>query len=302
MESIKFPYYSGNIYKTNVLGHVTLDYFCKAHKNPTKETIEIINKVKKASENNDNILKRKLKHRLYSFTPSVYIPVNQSRKYDNVIEYTGLMQLDFDKIEDVDTAIDLKKWLFEQPEVIVSYISPSGKGVKGLISIKKPEDKEHYKAIFKSIASKYEVISYFDKATKNAMLPLFLSIDEDLLSKEYKNVNTWMKEDWSVVKHVRLNDSQPPNFNPNEDDFNKTIRILKNKINNITNDGHTQVRSAALILGSRVSAGYISINEAQNEIEILIRSNSYLKKGTSGYISTALWGISEGYKTPKYYD
>lgn len=301
MDLIKFPYYSGNIYKTNVLGHVTLEDFCNAHIYPKSKTIQIINQIKKANKAGDAALKRKLKHQLYSFTPSVLIPINQSRKYENVIAYTGLMQLDFDGMDN-NIALDLKKWLFSQPECIVSYISPSGNGLKGLIRIKKPTDKEHYKAIFKSVQSKYEEVGYLDSSTKNAMLPLFLSIDEKLLYKGFNNSKVWVDEDWSQIKHVRLLNSQPTNFNPDEKDKERTLRILRDKIKNINSEGHPQVRSAALILGSRCSAGYLSVIEAQNEIELLIRSNNYLKKGVSGYISTALWGISEGYKTPKYYD
>lgn len=298
---IKFPYYSGNIYKTEVLGHVTLEEFCFAHMNPKPHVETIIKEIQQADATGNKQLKRTLKHKLFSFTPSVKIPIRRGRKYDNVVSFTGLMQLDFDGMDE-PTALDIKQWLFEQPETITSYISPSGLGVKGLIRIKQPSDKEHYKAIFKAVQAKYEEVGYLDSSTKNAMLPLFLSIDRQMLVRDLNEAKVWVDEDWSVIQHVRLNDTQPTNFNPNENDKERTLRILRDKINGINDNGHYQVRSAALILGSRVGAGYITVTDAQQEIELLIRSNGYLKKGTSGYIATALWGISEGYKNPKYYD
>lgn len=299
---ILFPYYSGNIYKTNVLGHISIADFVRVHNNPKQNTIDVINKVQEAKKNNDLKLKRKLKHQLYSFTPSVYIPLNERRCYDKVQYYTGLMQLDFDGIEDVQTAVDLKGWLFEQQEVVCSYISPSGLGVKGLINVKQPESKEHFKAIHTAVCSKYEEVGYLDLATKNAMLPLFLSIDKQILSRDFSECQPWVDEDWTTPKYVRLNETQPTNFKSTQEDARKTIRILTDKISNIVDNGHPQVRSAALILGSRAGAGYLTIIEARQEIEFLIKNNNYLNKGISGYLSTALWGISEGYKNPKYYD
>lgn len=300
---MKFPYYSGNIRLTKVLGHVSIEQFIRVHENPKLGTIEIINLIKKAEEENDFKLKRKLKHQLFSFTPSVFIHKNQKRKYENIIYYTGLMQLDFDKIPDLKVAIEIKEYVFNQPETICSYLSPSQKGVKSIILTKQPEDKEHYKAIHKAVSSKYESLSYMDESTKNAMLPLFLSIDYDILSRNYNECKAFTDEDWSKPNYVELNNEPPHQTSFNGDYYyDKTLRILRDKINNINDNGHPQVRNAALILGSRVGAGYIDLITAQNEIENLIRNNNYLKKGTSGYISTALWGISEGYKNPKYYD
>ena len=186
--------------------------------------------------------------------------------------------------------------------MVCSYLSPSGLGVKALVATKRPEDKDHFKALHKALQTKYEEVGYLDLATKNAMLPLFLSVDYDILSRDLSECQLWEKEDWSQPKYVQLNDAKPNNFISTQKDAQKTIRILTNRINSIVDEGHPQVRKAALILGSRVGAGYISLGEAQQLIESLIKSNSYLHKGISGYIKTAMWGISEGMKSPKYYE
>ena len=305
LKDIKFPYYSGNIRFTKVQGYVNLYQFIYAHRNPKLSTIQTIRQVQAAEKLNFKKLKRKLKHNLYSFTPSVYIAKDYKRKYENVLEWTGLMQLDFDKIPDLNTAIEIKHYVFSQPETITCFLSPSGKGVKAIIKIKKPEDKEHYKAIHKAVSKKYNETGYFDEATKNAMLPLFLSLDYEIFYKSLSRVTEWVKEDWNKPDYVSLNNAPPKRSTTNFNSLanvSKTLRIFRDKINNINDNGHTQLRSACLILGSRVGAGYIDDYTAREEAERLIKNNNYLSKGTSGYISTAYWAISEGSKNPKYYD
>lgn len=296
-----FPYYSGNIKLTKVMGHVTLDRFVKAHSSPRPENLSIFELIRECS---DPMEKRKLKHKLFAFTPSVYIGKTGKRKYSSVQKYTGLMQIDLDGIDDEKTAEDLKQWLFEQPECACSFFSPS-KNVKGLIKIAIPKTKDQYIRLHNAVTEKYEETGFFDKATKNAVLPLFLSYDPDILYRDYSEAKAWEKEKEIKIDHESLNNEPPPNFNSsvgNQSYFkNKTLRILRDKINLISNDGHPQVRSASLILGSRVGANYLSQQEAIAEITSLIKQNQYLSKGIKGYLETAEWGISQGINKPKYY-
>lgn len=304
-KEIFFPYYSGNIHFTKCIGHVSLDRFIWAHKNPSLNNMIIFESIKAAISPE---VKRKLKQQLYSFTPSVKIEVGVARKYDNVIGFTGLMQLDFDKIETIDKAHTLKEYLFITYQcVICSYISPSGNGVKALIAIPEARDKEHFRAIYKSIEKEFEQIGYFDKATKNALLPLFLSYDNAIYSRDYSECFPWDKEDWTIEEQINVT-STPPNFNLSNYKgkqakyfFDKAIRIFRTAIEKINDNGHTQLRSACLILGSRAAAGYLDISEAKELAIYCVETNSYLSKGTKGYIETAMWCIYEGYKNPIYY-
>jgi hypothetical protein len=308
-KNVKFPYYSGNIKLTKVVGHVTLEDFVNAHAMPKQNTFDILEKVKAATEAGDITLKRTLKHQLYSFTPSVLIKVGVGRKYDNVDEWTGIMQLDFDGIETIEKAHNLKYYLFTTYQcVICTYFSPSGKGVKCLIRITKPRDKEHFKAIYKTIEKEFEQLGYFDTATKNGLLPLFLSIDTNIISRDFSEAVAWDLEDWTVPIKVNLASTPTSNFVPTaryetEDQYNydKTIRIFTNRIDNIVDNGHPQVRTACLLLGSRASAGYITKAEAEQLAAMHIESNGYLSKNLQGYIDTSMWAIGEGYKSPKYY-
>lgn len=302
-----FPYYSGNIRHSHSLGFVSLHDFINAHENPKPKTVVIFEEIKKADEADNKILKRQLKHQLFSFTPSVFIKKGFSRKYENIVHWTGLMQLDFDKLDGEVDAEDLKNHLFKNyKQVVAAYLSPSRRGVKALMKIEVPLDKKHFKAMHKAVAIEMEQYTYFDGATTNAMLPLFLSRDKNILYRDFDKCWTWTETDWSEPEYVQLNDEETHhhNFNPDnlsEDDYLKTIRIYVNKIEGIFSDGHTQLRSASLILGSRVGAGYITENEAKQLGESLIKSNGYLQKDINNYVRTMNWSITQGSKNPKYY-
>lgn len=287
------------------LGHTSLRHFIQAHEQPKKQTLRILDYIKAAEAIDDKELKRSLKQQLYSFTPSVFIPKGAKRKYENIHFWTGLMQLDFDKLDGEADAIDLKNHVFRSYEHIVcAYLSPSRKGVKALMKIKVPRNKEHYKAIHKTVMAEMEQYDCFDHATTNAMLPLFLSVDQNILYRDYERCHTWTDEDWEQPEYIELND-EPTHFNVpfgrDESDYSKTVRIFTNKIQGIISDGHPQLRSGCLILGSRVGAGYISQSEAIAMARSLIGNNSYLQKDLENYKRTAEWAINEGMKSPKYY-
>jgi hypothetical protein len=289
---------------SKVIGHVTVDGFIYAHQNPTQKTEELLHEIKKASLAGDKKLKNELKQKLYSFTPAVLVNIGEKRNYDNIVSFTGLMQLDFDGIETIERAEILRDALFERhPQIVCSYLSPSGRGVKCLLRITICRDIEQYRAIHKAVITTFEEYGYFDEATKNAILPLFLSSDKDIKFRKFEETEIWVEEDWSKVEYVRLLDKPPEKtYLENTDDYaQKTIRIITDRISKISGNGHPQVRSTGLVLGSRVGAGYLSQNEAESLIENLIRENSYLQKGINGYIRTALWAINQGISSPKYY-
>ena len=300
---IFFPYYSGNIRFTKCQGYLTLNQFIKKHKKPNDETLKTMKQIQVADGLNFKKLKRKLKQKLVSFTPSVFIYRKHKRKYDNVVCFTGLMQLDFDKIDSKELAIDLKEYLFNNYKFIIcSYLSPSGLGVKCLMKIKVPKNKEEYKLIHNAVTKEFETIDYFDPATTNAMLPLFLSYDPDILYRDYSECDTWDKTLDLKIDYKQLNDKATYNVNRNSNDFEKiTCRIFINKFSSIVDNGHTQLRSACLILGSRVGAGYIDRVSAEEMAFAIIRQTPYFSKDLNNYLSTAKWCIDQGINNPKYY-
>jgi hypothetical protein len=302
-KKIQFPYYSGQITDSKVKGYVTLDKFISAQQNPTRDMNNLFLKIREATEHKNIALKRSLKTNLFAFTPSVQIKLKERRKYTNIIQFTGLMQLDFDGIESKETAKDLKHYLFENyQQIVCSYLSPSGKGVKCLLRIKKVDNVDNFKAIHKAVREEFEKFDGFDNSTQNPILPLFLSLDKQILWREFSECTTWFKEDWSKPTYETHLEIQPLKIDPNNDYARRVKCITENRINAIVDNGHPQVRSTALVLGSRVCAGYIDRYDAEKLITNLIISNSYLQKELQNYIKTALWGIENGMKSPRYFN
>lgn len=308
---IKFPYYSGNIRNPNCLGYVSLDSFIEVHRNPLPNTLAILEEIQIARDNKDDELKAKLKQKLMAFTPSVMIRVGDPRKYKKIQEFTGLMQIDLDKIPSLNEAIGLKEHIFHSyEEIVCAYLSPSGRGVKALMRIKKPSmiggvyTREYaidkYKSMHRAVQEEFKQYEYFDSATKNSILPLFQSHDADILHRNFDETKIWSKEKWLNTEYENLNDTDRFKYDDSSN-YNKSIDIVVNAINNITDNGHPQVRTASLILGSRVGAGYITRSEAIHLMENLIKSNHYLQKDVRNYIKTSVWGIEQGMKNPKYY-
>jgi len=302
------PYYSGNIRRSKCIGHITYEQFVERHKNPNKRTRVLMEKINAASLAKDIELKKSLKGHLFAFTPSVEIEVGMQRGYKNMKGFTQYKQLDFDKIEDKETAIQIKNHVFEyNPEILCAYLSPSGLGVKCLLKTVRCQDIEQFRAMHKAIETHFSAYGdYFDSAVKNAILPLFLSADSSILHRSFNEAKAWKQEDWSKTKYVALNDS-PTDFGDRYSNrqkqyfLNKTIRIFKSKLSLINQDGHPQLRSACLILGSRCGAGYIDVQDAETLAEEEIKSNQYLQKDIKNYILTSVWAINEGKKNPKDY-
>lgn len=303
------PYYSGNIKWSRCIGHVHYLDFINAHKNPKKETIDLINKINQAALTGNKDLKAQLKKELFTFTPSVKIKKGLKRRYSNIHGFTQFKQLDFDKIPDKETAIMLKNHVFENnPQVLCAYLSPSGLGVKCLLKTKKCKDIEHFRAMHKAIETHFSAYEdYFDSAVKNAILPLFLSIDKHILFRYFKSTEEWTEEDWTKTEYVRLNDvsvNYADKYTDKQKQYylDKTVRLFREKIRAIQEDGHPQMRTACLILGSRCGAGYIDLYEAERLAESEITMNQYLQKDLKNYITTSKWAINEGRKNPKDYN
>ena len=297
-----FSYYSGNILESKAIGLLGIDKFIDAHKNPKAKTRVLIEKIKLASELGLQDEKSRLKKKLFSFTPSVFVPIGKKRRYENIKDFTGLMQLDFDKFESENLARDFKTYLFDNyDEIVCCYMSPSRLGVKALMKIKKPSTIEQYKAIHYAVSKEFDNVPEFDKATKNPILPLFISYDQDILYRDLEKCISWSDENWSEQQSLREQEFDVEQSSGTKLEL-KVINSTKQHIREIVDNGHPQVRRASLILGSRIAAGYISSHVARGLIRDLIRENTYLSKGTRGYISTAEWGINQGMKNPRYYD
>ena len=306
---VKFQWYNGNIKDTTPRGLVSLNTFIDSHRNPTEKIMSVFDAIEKASSEGNVNLKKQLKsNHLFYFTPGALF--DNGRKYTNIKSFTGLAQIDIDGLEK-DEAIDLKEYLFETyKEFFCIYLSPSRRGVKGLIRIPIVKDVKEYKEYYQGIENELDWIAGFDSAPKNLALPLFISYDLDILSRN--NAEVWSKKGDLLGENIEnLSSKKPIVFNVEGDEtvykskayFKKiSLDLFENKINSINDNGHPTLRGACLVLGSRCGAGYLSTGEALNAAQYLIKNNSYLSKGISNYIKTANWAINQGFSNPKYYD
>jgi hypothetical protein len=120
----------------------------------------------------------KKKARLPSFTLSA--TTNGGRKAEDVIEHTGLIQVDVDKVGEA-AAPDLRDRLGEDRHILAAWISPSGDGVKAVFGV--PADLAGHKAAFQAVAAymrdKYCVT--IDPACSDVSRQCFVSHDAGLV-------------------------------------------------------------------------------------------------------------------------
>ena len=290
MESVIFNYYEADIRRSVPLGIVTLDYFLNSIKNPKPHIIKILDEVKKAAEEGNEALKSELKEKLYAFTPCVL--VEGKRKYENIKHWTGLLVLDFDKLDSGLTE-RFKQTLFDSYSCIIAcWLSPSKKGVKAILRIPICNSVQMFKEYHKAIEKEFNAVIGFDKTTQNCILPLFLSYDKEILIR--KDATVW-------TKRIKSLPPQPVKQYAPKDRTNRLEKIAIKRIGSIIDNGHPQVRAIAFVFGGHCAGGNIEEYKALEILEGLIRSNQYLSKDVKGYIRTAKEMFQQGKMKPLYY-
>ena len=109
----------------------------------------------------------------------------ERRKIDCVDKYSGLLHLDYDKLENVE---EVKANLISIPYTYSAFISPSGNGVKVLV--KCDNDISSHKTAFNSLRDYYDKIIgvQSDKSVKDITRLCFVSYDPDLYLNENSEV------------------------------------------------------------------------------------------------------------------
>lgn len=291
-----FQYYSNEIHSSTPLGYVSLQEFLHSHKHPKPDVIELFEKIKQCTDNGDAQGKAKLKEKLYAFTPCVRVKKDGKRRYSDIVAFTGILVLDFDKI---DNASDINEFLFSQYfEVIAAWLSPSRKGVKAFVKIPIVQSIDEFKSYYYGIAEEMDQYNGFDPSGQNAVLPLYLSYDSELLFRN--DAETWTKKGLKINDFTSTSTVQrlPDNYKPSGDDERRILNMIKKGMDKIVDNGHPQLRSLCLSIGGYIANNYISEAVALGEINQLIQTHGYLKKGVKGYQQTAKWAINIGKNKP----
>lgn len=262
-------------------------------KNPKPNFEELITRIRTTT---DKAKRSYLKNKLVAFTPCAFVK-SGTRKYANITGFTQVMSFDFDGLPDKEYAEDFKESLFNSYNYIFAcWVSASGKGVRGLVRIPKVKDVDEFKSRFNALANELSVYKGWDNAPKNCILPLFYSIDRNMLIRLRPD-----KFDEILVqkKHVSaINFADTYYTNNSEYHFQKVVKITRSGIDKIKDNGHPQLRGVAVALGGYVGGGYISEVEAINLIDTLIVTNNYLSIKPEVYKKTARQMITYGSQRP----
>jgi archaellum biogenesis ATPase FlaH len=142
-----------------------------------------IDEIREFIKNNENVKASILKKNLPAFTPSGTF--KERRKKESIDSYSGLLHLDYDKVEDVES---LKEIIVKIPFTYSAFISPSGKGLKVLVMT--DAKLEVHTEFFNSLRSYYDGIAGLesDGAVKDVTRLCFVSYDPELYLNESSEI------------------------------------------------------------------------------------------------------------------
>lgn len=156
-----------DLYKsTDVPFHVPLDKIIKRIKAGTSK--ELVEAVRQGNGNE----KKKLPCILFAGTFN-------ERNSNSLQQHSGLMVLDFDKYPNEETMYQQLELLKENPHFVLLFISPSGKGIKGVIRVSDQLTKETHPKVFKEFHKQFNY-DYFDIVNSNVDRVCFESYDPNI--------------------------------------------------------------------------------------------------------------------------
>jgi hypothetical protein len=171
---------------------------------------QVTNIRKYISEGDDNKASD-VKKSLPAFTVSATF--KDKRRKDCIDTYTGLLHLDYDKIDNVE---ELKARVMDIPYTYAAFISPSGRGLK--VFVKSNNDLYSHTNAFNKLREYYDSIVGIesDKAVKDVPRLCFVSYDAELYLNE--NSDTYrhkgdLSQEWNFTSNkVRFIDGNRNNF------------------------------------------------------------------------------------------
>jgi predicted P-loop ATPase len=118
-----------------------------------------------------------------------------SRNLNELINHTGFLQIDFDKVDDLEKSMEILK---KDPFSFSVFLSPSGNGIKVLVKIS--NNKNEHSKCFKSLEKYYhkEYNLKIDPQCKDITRAMFLSYDPDIFVNENSEV-------FEIIKYATNN-------------------------------------------------------------------------------------------------
>jgi hypothetical protein len=133
---------------------------------------DVIDRIRKAET-------KELKSSLKNTLPSILFAGEFTQRNSNsLVQHSGLMVVDFDNYPDDKDMFEHLELLKQNPHFVLLFLSPGGKGIKGVVKIP-PATKDTHPKYFKAFQHtfKYE---YFDISNSNVDRVCFESYDPDI--------------------------------------------------------------------------------------------------------------------------
>ena len=214
-----------------------------------------VNEIRDLINRNENEKASVLKKTLPAFTPSGTF--NERRKKEYIDSYTGILHLDYDKVEDVES---LKESIIKIPFTYSAFISPSGKGLKVIVNT--DAELESHTDAFNTLRAYYDGIVGLesDKSVKDVTRLCFVSYDPNLYLNESSETYSYLISSVSI--------SEVWNFTTNKMEF-----IVGNRNNFIHFFGCNANRFGINMNETiRFASNYVGDSFDINEIEKSIKS------------------------------
>ena len=169
--------------------HKPLSYFLDRIKNGSPATQNIL----EYRVNFDENLKKNLPCATFSGTFSY-------RNKENLIKFSQIAVLDFDKFADNEKAREFKNKIIKSEYVYACFLSPSNKGVKVLFKV--IDEPENYEALYRALLSEF-ADPHIDKSTKDICRVCYESYDPELYVNE--NAKEWSKYEVEDITEIGKN-------------------------------------------------------------------------------------------------
>lgn len=127
--------------------------------------------------------KGKLKKSLIAFTPAGTF--SERRTNNHISEYSQIIGLDFDKIDDIDA---LRKSVNKDSHTLMSFVSPSGNGLK--VFVRTNAEQARHQDAFKQVYEYYNELTGVesDPSVKDLARLCYFSFDEDVFTNPNNTV------------------------------------------------------------------------------------------------------------------
>lgn len=200
----KFNFFKNGVRNNKPSGIVSLDDAIAAIKSDTYAA-----KVTAIRKCESKEVARPLKGGLDYYTFSgTFAP---TRLAENLVEHSGLLTIDLDNVENL---AETKFQIYQDPYVLVGFVSPSGTGLKLLIQLENP--KEHLSSFLDFgvyIKNTYGLL--IDQSGKDVNRPCFVSHDPDL----YHNPDA---KPYRIIGYKPATERKQ-----SDDDYTKTLKHIE---------------------------------------------------------------------------